>query len=145
MKIEIEGLDEVLQGLNKLGETGQREARRAVQATAQKVRSDAIESISRERSIGREYELYSPRRTHVASAPGDAPNTDTGALVRSIKAVNLSGPAAKVGTPQDYGWFLEFGTRQMAPRPWLIPAAQKNRRFLVDKLREAIERAARDV
>jgi HK97 gp10 family phage protein len=138
--IKIEGLDKVLKGLEKLGTVGEREARRAIQTTAQKVRSDAIKSISREQSTGIVYQKSNPNRTHVASAPGDPPNTDTGELVRSIIVVN-QGQSSKVGTELDKGAWLEFGTVDMAPRPWLMPALRSNERFLIDEVEKAIQRA----
>ena len=41
-------------------------------------------SLQRGPKSGRVYELYQPRRTHQASAPGEYPATDTGRLAGSI-------------------------------------------------------------
>jgi HK97 gp10 family phage protein len=143
--IRIEGLDEVLAGLEKMGSVGKREARRAVYATAEEVRNDALKSISREQSIGRTYTKIGKNgrpKKHIASAPGDAPNTDDGELVRSIKLDTVPMQAsAAVGTPLPKGAWLEFGTRYMEPRPWLIPALRGREAFLVDELEKALAKA----
>jgi hypothetical protein len=45
--------------------------------------------------------------THTASAPGEAPAIDTGALANSVQA-EMDGPlAAEIGTPQEYAPPLE--------------------------------------
>ncbi len=61
---------------------------------------------------------------HRASAPGEAPAIDTGNLVNSI-ATELTGPAsAVVFTNVEYAPYLEFGTKDIAPRPFLQPAVE---------------------
>lgn len=60
---------------------------------------------------------------HQASAPGEAPASDTGRLVRSARSeyepADLSGEAI---WSTDYAEALEFGTSKMAPRPYARPA-----------------------
>ena len=97
---------------------------KAVVKTANEVRNNAVKSISREQSIGRTYQRGSV--THTASAPGDAPNTDTGNLVSKIATENPRKGLSYVGTSVEYGKHLEFSTRRrMAARPWLRPAMDK--------------------
>ena len=77
---------------------------------------------------------------HTASAPGQAPATDTGNLVNSIQAKKESRFVWSVGVGAKYGKALELGTRRMAPRPFLLPALMK-----VEKsFRQAIEVIFRD-
>lgn len=62
-----------------------------------------------------------PTRIHIASAAGRPPVVDTGNLRRSVQ-VDLSdmrarNPKARTGTKVKYARWLEFGTRNMAPRP----------------------------
>ena len=54
-----------------------------VQAT-ELVRTTAVDSIARGVKSGRTYVKYNPRRTHTASAEGQAPATDTGNLIKGI-------------------------------------------------------------
>lgn len=60
---------------------------------------------------------------HQASAPGEAPASDTGRLVQSAhteyEPADLSGEAI---WSTDYAEPLEFGTSKMAPRPYARPA-----------------------
>lgn len=77
---------------------------------------------------GRVYEKYKPRRTHRASAPGDAPATDLGHLGASYgRALGHDGRGlfVQVGTGLKVGLFLEIGTRTIDPRPALRPALAK--------------------
>lgn len=82
----------------------------------------AVTAIQQGAKSGREYRRGN--KTHIASAPGQAPATDTGNLVQNI-TVKKEGPLRySVGSRKDafYGFWLEFGTSDMAPRPWLQPA-----------------------
>lgn len=74
---------------------------------------------------------------HQASAPGEAPATDTGRLVQSGRAVydqaNLLGLAT---WSTQYAPYLEFGTENMAPRPFARPALMNMR----EQIQEAVRR-----
>ena len=140
--VEVDGLAEVFAALEQLGAEGQKGIRKAVAKTANKVRRDAISSIQEHRSKGEVYHLFEPKRDHTASAPHNPPNTDTGALVRSIVVTSEDGGmVAKVGSSLAYAYWLEFGTRRMLERPWLIPAVQQNTQFFMDALTTAITEA----
>jgi HK97 gp10 family phage protein len=143
-RMEITGDEEIVRKLRALGKTGEDEAEAAVNAMSQRVRTHAIKSIQRSNSTGVTYEKYKPRRTHTASAPNNPPNTDTGALVRSIKAI-VSGMAGKVGTDLEYAYFLEIGTQAMEERPWLWPAVEANQAWYLDRMQEALDRAVERV
>lgn len=66
---------------------------------------------------------YKPKRTVVVSKPGEAPNTDTGRSVQSIKFdFKKQGLVGRVGTNLRYLARLEFGTEHIAARPWLSTA-----------------------
>lgn len=146
MSGRIEGLDETLEAFARLGKAGSREGAKAVAATAQKVRGDAIKSIQRGTKTGLVYtrgpgQNLSP--THQSSAPGQAPATDTGNLVSSIKAESkeLSG---RVYSDIKYAFWLEFGTVKMRPRPYLNPALMSNQKYFVNQLQRAIDKATRE-
>lgn len=85
------------------------------------VRNQALETLSGSRS-GRTYYVPGTRRTYTASAPGEPPATATAELRQSVKtSVRGEGRTVigEVGTDKIQGKMLEFGTRSIAPRPWL--------------------------
>lgn len=146
ISIEIEGVDQVIAAFERFGEVGHRHAATAVRATAEKIRSDAVRSIQRGPKTGIVYEREGGQNlseTHQASAPGEPPATDTGALV-SNSSVKQEGIQATVAFNQEYASDLEYGTMKILPRPFLQPAVDKNTRFLFDKLKRAIEKSVRD-
>jgi hypothetical protein len=93
---------------------------------------------------------------HRPSSPGFAPNIDNGILKSSVKGIveNIANRSTretevvgkigydivevesglkrrgvkikKVSTAVNYGFFLEVGTKNMLPRPWLLPALLKS-------------------
>lgn len=108
---------------------------RLVFRVAHQIRNNAVESIQRGTKSGREYRRGSV--THRASAPGESPATDTGALVRSIRVDHQPGSGvADVVAAARYAAFLEFGTRKMAARPFLRPAAEKVKTQLPDLVKK---------
>ena len=91
---------------------------------AQELRTAIIQNLSAP-GRGRTY----ARRgiSHTASAPGDSPAVDTGRLRQSISVVKLTEGHYRVGTNVSYAPLLEFGTRDIAPRPFLRPALAQAR------------------
>lgn len=91
---------------------------------------------------GRQYGRRGPGRPpHRASAPGEAPASDSGRLMRSythMVGVDTNGAYVDVGTNIDYAPFLEFGTSKMLPRPHLRPAIDSARAELMLLVREEI-------
>lgn len=147
MTTSITGDAELMRNLKRLGDAGRREGSRAVRATAEKVRSDAIKSIQRGPATGRVYERSGGQNLsarHQASAPGEAPMTDTGNLAGSGKASH-EGLFSDVIFTAPYAIDLEYGTFNMEPRPFLIPALEANRAFYIRQLKVALERAANGV
>lgn len=141
--IEIEGLEELQKDLDILGDRYGKAATKAAVETGFLIRTDAIKSIQ-DQTFGTHVTRYragGQQREHIASKPGDAPNTDTGRLVASIQ-VEIRRDLITVGTSLDYGSFLEYGgkTEQSgAPQyahPWLNPAVEKNREAF-DKITES--------
>ena len=55
---------------------------------------------------------------HIAANAGESPNTDTGALIRSI-STEITATSVFVGTSLEYAPWLEFGTIDMKPHPFL--------------------------
>jgi HK97 gp10 family phage protein len=137
----ITGQEELKRVLLSLGRDMEQALAQGVFLTAQQIRTHAIKSIQeqgfgsyvqRSRQGGGTY-------THIAAAPGKAPNTDTGKLVSSIAVeMDWDDASAEVGSNLDYSAFLEFGTTQMEPRPWLSPAVDAKR----DNMQKNIAKAA---
>lgn len=69
---------------------------------------------------------------HIPSAPGQPPNADTHQLDISIDVrINPSRKSVSVVSLAPYSAFLEFGTSQMAERPFMRPSLRRNRNRIV--------------
>lgn len=146
MSGKIEGMTETLAAFDRLGSAGKRELNRALQKSVQQVRTDAIKSIQRGNKSGRVYTRGQGQNlssTHQASAPGEAPATDTGRLVSSIRAT-VRGQQGTVSSELDYAFWLEFGTLKLAPRPFMAPALMNNEAFIIDAFTRGLEAATRE-
>lgn len=76
---------------------------------------------------GRIYRVPGTKKVYTASAPGESPAIRTSQLFNSIAQEVIEtreGYEGIIGTPLDYGVYLEFGTSRMLPRPWLGPPLQ---------------------
>ena len=108
-----------------------REAIKRMERATKVVRGAVISDIQRGVKSGTTYEKYNPRRTHTASAAGQAPATDTGQLVSSISTRTKIEGRKVIGeiiADAPYAQALEFGTTKMMARPFMQPALQKNAR-----------------
>ena len=143
MTVKIEGLEDLNAVLAKLPAEFDREATALVNRTAQNIRNTAVKSIQKQSPGGVTYEKYNPRRSHVASAKGQPPNTDTGRLAGSIRAVESGTPTAYVDALADYARDLEFGTRTMAARPFMTPAVEAEREKFRKGVNDLTKKAAR--
>ena len=139
--ITVTGTKELQAALKDLGEDFAAEVSKAVNATAFDLQKDVQKRINRGPKTGRTY----TRRgiTHQASAPGQAPATDTGALVRSITLNRISDQTVTVGSKLAYASYLEFGTRNIARRPAWVPAALQAEGKFRKRIEDALARAAR--
>jgi HK97 gp10 family phage protein len=71
----------------------------------------------------------------IRSAPGEFPHADTGKLRQSIFSdLDRERMVVTVGTPLEYGRFLEDGTRNMEARPYLRPTCLDMQETLKDYL-----------
>ena len=143
MTVQVEGVEEVQRNMKALASKYGQAIADAAFAGGQLVRSTAIRSIqstsdggqvTRSRLGGGEY-------VHTVSAPGAAPNTDTGRLVSSIQ-VDVRAGNVFVGSTLDYAGWLEFGTTRMAERPWLNPALENNRRNIEKLFKTGVDRVS---
>ena len=144
MKAQLTGTAELKRALAEFGINADKELAAIVRGTAQNVRTHAIKSVQRGPKTGEVYTKKNPRRTHRASAPGEAPATDTGRLANSLKA-DIQGIRATVFTNLEYAPFLEFGTRTIEPRPFLFPALEKERPAWNRRLNNIVYQAAKGI
>jgi hypothetical protein len=123
---EVKGLRELEKNLQQLGIDITGFVDGAVNDVALQVQSTAIKSIhevSPGRTVQRKRQGGEGTYDHIASRPGDAPNTDTGRLASSIARQHIKGSGvAYVSTDVEYASELEFGTRRVEARPFLQPA-----------------------
>ena len=142
--MRLTGTDELRKALREFGINADREIAGIVNGTAQNIRTHAIKSIQRGTKSGIVYEKTSPKRTHKASAPGEAPATDTGLLANSIQA-DIEGRQATVFTNTEYAPWLEFGTQSIEPRPFMFPAMEKERPKWESRLNRIVDAAAKGI
>jgi len=101
---------------------------------ANSIRNEAVKLVQSGSRSGRTYKRGGV--THQASAPGEPPKTDTGALMRSIRVEHTPGSGtARVVVGAKYAAELEFGTKKMAPRPFLRPAIAKVQSMVAELLK----------
>ena len=86
-------------------------------AIGQRVAEGIRHRLSQSQAAGH---LYGKRQV---SAPGQAPDDPYGALANSI-VVSEGGHVVEVTVGSAVAAYLELGTSRMAPRPFVLPAAQ---------------------
>lgn len=144
-RLSIEGPDDVIRALQAYGKKAEAEIAKAVAATALMVDTDIKKRIQRGPKTGRVYRRGRGQNlsaTHQASAPGQAPATDSGTLASSISFRMVNPLAAEIESRLDYATYLEFGTQHIAPRPAWVPAVEAARPDFAKRVAEAIRRAA---
>lgn len=135
MTVKVENAAAFQASIDRLEQRVGRAMAGALVAGGQAVRAEAIKSIQSP-SAGRQVtrsRVGGGTYDHVAAAKGQPPNTDTGALVKSI-AVEPQGRDVFVGTSVEYGRFLED-----ANHPWLAPALRDR----TDQIRKLVAKAVR--
>lgn len=119
-------------------EAARRGAIRGVTIGANIVRNEVLRLILQTPKSGRIYRRRGVE--HQASAPGEAPASDQGTLVRGITViVEPERVAAKVNSGAAHAPHLEFGTEKMEPRPHMRVALENVRA----QLEEAVAREIR--
>ena len=128
INVKVKNLKNAMAKLKNLEKDLEPDFQEVVKGGAQQIRGEAIKSIQTGAKSGIVYEKYNPRRTHRASAPGQAPASDTGNLVSKITIRQDGKDKTNVESNADYSAFLEYGTSKMEPRPFLFPAFEKSRK-----------------
>ena len=140
VKIEINGLKEVQDAIRAYQGDISKQLGLIVNAAALEAISDVRRAIQGPPKTGREY----PRgrdKIHRASAPGQAPATDTGTLVSSIYNEDRGRNAKAIGSRLPYAFYLEFGTFKMDARPSWVPAVERAIPKMLKRVELAIAKA----
>lgn len=151
MKSSVTGIENFMAKLAAIPAGVNKPVRVAIAAAALKVEGDAKLNVLRGSKTGRIYKR-GKKRIHQASAPGESPASDSGAMVAAItQQITAGGLDAEVGVfgsvpgkdgkPRNYPKDLEFGTSKMAARPWLLPALEKNRKQILSSVERAVNAA----
>lgn len=77
-----------------------------------------------------------------ASQPKTPPRMRTGDLRNSIGREKVADMHHRVSVGAEHGRFLEYGTRNMAARPFFRPSIEANKQAFIKKMRAAGKRAA---
>ena len=146
MSVKVSGMRNFQTQIRKLGDSFSDAVNNGVFLAANEIRTYAIKSI-RTPSPGKPVKRRSQGgalKNHVAAAPGESPNVDTGKLIESIAVEKSADMTYFVGSELKYAKYLEFGTSRMPqPRPWLQPAIRANRNLLIDNIEKAVDLAVK--
>jgi HK97 gp10 family phage protein len=143
--MEIRGLDQFMRRRDGLSRVTRDETiGTALLAGAMVLEGYAKAAIANPPKTGKVY--MHGKVAHQASAPGEAPATDTGFLANSIQS-KRDGAEARVDVHSEYAAPLEFGSSKMAARPYLRPAMDEHKDAIVEAVASnfeaAIQRAMR--
>lgn len=134
MKIKIPGMAKTTENMTKYANEYKRAVQLAANATALDVQRHAKTSIQRGEKTGKVYPPVKGVRgkPHRASAPGEAPATDTGRLVNNIH-VKLNQMPTEVQANVRYADALE----NKMNRPFLGPALAANQKKHEERIKKA--------
>ena len=132
INLKVKNIKKVLSQLNRLQKDMEVPFQEIVKGGGQLIRGEAIKSIQTGSKSGVMYQMYNPRREHRASAPGEAPASDTGNLVSKIIVNQISQDITSVESNADYSAYLEYGTSKMEARPFMLPAFEKSKKPIIN-------------
>lgn len=135
--VKITGADAHLKRLQRMrGPAAVRHVTQALFVVAQDIIVDAAISISTGAVSGKD---------HVASAPGEPPNSDTHVLANSGEASSPAPLKAESSFNAPYAAAQELGSasQNLPERPYMRPAAAKNRAPAARKVADAVNRVIR--
>ena len=134
----MKGKDGHLRRLRRLSKEAEVMAGKIVFVGADMVRAEAFRGVSAGSVSG---------KNHVASAPGEYPNRDTGGLQNGFKTEKTGPLTAEFRSETEYSRALEFGTSKMAARPHVRPArdttAPKIQRLFAAEMGKLVRRSGR--
>lgn len=136
VKVEIKGLKEVQDAIRAYKGDISKQLGSIINAAAKEALVDVRNAIKGPPKTGNEY----PRgaKIHRASAPGEAPASDTGTLVNSTYIEDRGRNSKAIGSRLPYAYILEFGwfpNPKETERPSWRPAVQR----IIPKMLERVE------
>ena len=140
---EIKGVEETLRRLREYRDVTRDEIRAELHDAALYTQGLVRNAVQSGPATGNVYQKAHPSRTHQASAPGEAPKTDLGGLVRSYHAAMVRDMASAVWSDLPYALYLEEGTTRIDARPHLWPSFKAGIKRLGQRLRLLHDRVAR--
>ena len=142
IRAKLVGLANLQGSLRKVVAANRSGVQRAIALGAAQVQGAAQKGIQRGSRSGVVVTIGGKR--HQRSAPGERPKTDTGRLANSVFAEFAPGGLeVDVGSDVGHAAPLEFGTKNMAARPWLQPAFDENKEKIRARVIKAIKAASR--
>jgi hypothetical protein len=142
VKVEIKGIQEVNAALREYGKELGNSLALIVDATALEAVTDVRKAIQGPPKTGIIYTRGQNNDIkHQASKEGEAPATDTSALVTSIYNESRGKYSKAIGSRLDYAYYLEFGTFRMGKRPSWIPAVERAMPKMLKRVEIAIRKA----
>jgi HK97 gp10 family phage protein len=152
--VKLQGFNKFLAEIAGINDKLEKNVTKALSKSANLVRNDVIKSIQTtskgyfwakkdDKKKGKKKRVSNLKKVpkgRWVSKPGDAPNTNTGRLVGSI-TMEVAENYAEVGTDIEYAWDLEFGSSKNKARPFMTPAAERNRAKIDALIEEAVSEA----
>jgi len=143
--LTVKNLKKVMSQLKQLNKQLEPDFQEIVKGGGQLIRGEAVKSIQQGSKSGVVYEKYNPRRSHRASAPGEAPASDTGNLVSKIIVKQKTKNITNVESNANYSAFLEYGTSKMQPRPFMLPAFEKSKKPITEATFKRVVKKIEDI
>lgn len=139
----LKGVDKALKKAQRAADSFEENRNSAVKEATLRIHEEAVRIVS-ENANGTPAVRYGPKRNVSVSKPGNAPHTDTGRLRQSIK-FNYKDGVGQVGSNLKYAAHLEFGTEDVAPRPWLSTAVSDTSKEVAEIFQKWFNKAMKEL
>ncbi|WP_020471465.1 HK97-gp10 family putative phage morphogenesis protein [Zavarzinella formosa] len=139
LTVTVQGLDKIISSSAAIQKAVDEELSKGTYACAQQIATDYKKSVLAGGKSGRIYKYGAI--SHQASAPGEAPASNTGRLVNAISVMVDSASSSIMKVATKYAMMLEVGTSKMAARPAAVPAMEQNRAWIIERIALALKTA----
>lgn len=151
MTTTIHGLEEAVRKLKAIGAEGERIASKEIVASALDVQAEAKRILTRTKAVdtGRlrnsiavgefETEIIVNSETATGTEPGLKSGGSAGGA-EAPNAIRAGMLNAVIGTNVHYAAAIHFGTRRVAPRPYLVPAVEMVRPKMLRRLEKSLKK-----